>query len=107
VLSLGAISDQDATWWILASGILVVSFALGPIVSKSWRKPTFSSSTKRQAGKFLLYGIGCGLLTSAVIGFATTAPVPRDRRHCRRSFAGHVGLMEWQLRSLRSRTALR
>jgi hypothetical protein len=71
VLSLDTISDKDATWWILASGVLVVSFALGPVVSKSWQRPTFSSSTKRQAGKFLLYGLGCGLLTSAVIGFAT------------------------------------
>jgi len=107
VLSLDTISDKDATWWILASGVLVVSFALGPVVSKSWQRPTFSSSTKRQAGKFLLYGLGCGLLTSAVIGFAT---------HSTRS-SGSVaiaagpllvtlGLMEWQLRSLRSRTAL-
>ena len=107
VLSLDTISDKDATWWILASGVLVVSFALGPVVSKSWQRPTFSSSTKRQAGKFLLYGLGCGLLTSAVIGFAT---------HNTRS-SGSVaiaagpllvtlGLMEWQLRSLRSRTAL-
>jgi hypothetical protein len=107
VLSLGVINDQDATWCILASGVLVVVFALGPLVSKSWRKPTFSSSTKRQAGKFLIYGLGCGLLTSAVIGFAT---------HSTRS-SGSVaiaagpllvtlGLMEWQLRSLRSRTSL-
>jgi len=107
VLSLGVISDQDATWCILASGVLVVVFALGPLVSKSWRKPTFSSSTKRQAVKFLIYGLGCGLLTSAVIGFAT---------HSTRS-SGSVaiaagpllvtlGLMEWQLRSLRSRTSL-
>ncbi len=107
VLSLGVISDQDATWWILVSTILVVAFALGPIVSKSWRRPTFSSSTRVQAGKFLLYGLGCGLLTSAVIGFAT---------HSVRS-SGSVaiaagpllvtlGLMEWQLRSFRSRTAL-
>jgi hypothetical protein len=107
VLSLGVISDQDATWCILASGILVVVFALGPLVSRSWHKPTFSSSTKRQAGKFLIYGLGCGLLTSAVIGFAT---------HSTRS-SGSVaiaagpllvtlGLMEWQLRSLRSRTSL-
>ena len=107
VLSLSVISNQDATWWILVSGILVVTFALGPVVTKSWQKPTFSSSTKRQAGKFLVYGLGCGLLTSAVIGFAV---------HSTRS-SGSVavaagpllvtlGLMEWQLRSLRSRTAL-
>ena len=92
---------------LLVSTVLVVAFALGPIVSKSWRKPTFSSSTRIQAGKFLLYGLGCGLLTSAVIGFAT---------HSVRS-SGSVaiaagpllvtlGLMERQLRSFRSRTAL-
>jgi hypothetical protein len=107
VLSLGVISDHDATWCILASGVLVVFFALGPLVSKSWRIPTFSSSTKRQAGKFLLYGTGCGLLTSAVIGFATHST------HSSGSVAIAagpllitLGLMEWQLRSLRSRTSL-
>jgi hypothetical protein len=107
ILSLGVISDRDASWWILSSGVLVVCFALGPVLSKAWRMPTFSSSTRRQAGKFLLYGIGCGLMTSAVIGFATNS----TRSSGSVAIAAGpllvtLGLMEWQLRSFRSRTSL-
>jgi len=103
-LSLGVISYRAATWCIAVSAGLVVIGALGPLASDRWRVPAISSVTWRLAGKFSVYGVGCGLLTSTVVGFTT---------HADKSTAGvalaagpllvTLGMMEWQLRSLRSR----
>ena len=94
------------SWFILLSGLLVVAMALGPLTSRAWRAMTFSRSTKRQASKFFLYGLGCGLLTSAVIGFAShDANASGSVAIAAGPLLVTLGLMEWQLRTLRSQTS--
>jgi hypothetical protein len=61
-------------------------------------------STWRRSAKFLLYGVGCGLLTSALIGFGTRgAHASGAVAIAAGPLLVTLGLMEWQLRSLRSR----
>jgi len=106
-LTFGVISDRTAVWFVAASSCLVVIAALSSVASSRWKVPTFPASTWRRSAKFLLYGVGCGLLTSALIGFATHGA------HASNAIAiaagpllVTLGLMEWQLRSLRSRIDL-
>jgi hypothetical protein len=99
------ISSSVAAWWVVASAAIVVYFAFDAAGWSRWKVPTLSARTRRRAGKFLLYGLGCGLLTSSVVAFGT---------HATKSSGSMVvaaipllltlGLMEWQLRTFRSRT---
>jgi hypothetical protein len=105
-LSLGVISDRDAAWCVAVSAALVVFFAVGPVASSGWRVPSFALASKVEAFKFMLYGVGCGLLTSAVIAFGTHgAQTAGTIAVAAGPLLLTLGLMEWQLRSLRSRTA--
>jgi hypothetical protein len=104
ILGLGAISRESSAWCVVASAGLVLLAALRPIVWGRWQLPTLSSTDWQRAGQFLVYGLGCGLLTSVVVGFGTggtgagdaivIAVVP---------LLLTLGLMEWHLRSFRSR----
>ena len=106
VLSLWVISYRDAAWCVAGSAALVVLFAIIPIASHRWRVPRFARATKTQAVKFMLYGVGCGLLTSSVIAFGTHgAHTSGTIAVAAGPLLLTLGLMEWQLRSLRSRTA--
>ncbi len=103
-LALGVISDRTAIWFVAASSCLVVIAALSSVASGHWKVPTFSASTWRRSAKFLLYGVGCGLLTSALIGFGTRgAHASNAVAIAAGPLLVTLGLMEWQLRSLRSR----
>jgi hypothetical protein len=105
-LSLWVITYRDAAWCVAGSAALVVVFAIGPIASHRWRIPKFARASKVQAFKFVLYGVGCGLLTSAVIAFGTHgAQTSGTIAVAAGPLLLTLGLMEWQLRSLRSRTA--
>jgi hypothetical protein len=98
------VSHRAAAWAVLATVILVVVAANRHVLARRWRRPVLSRADWRRAVKFLCYGIGCGLLISAFIGFAAAL---------RRSGDGMIlavwpllltlGIMEWQLRSFRSR----
>jgi hypothetical protein len=106
ILSLWIISYRDAAWFVASSAALVVLFAIVPIASHRWRVPSFARATKVQAVKFMFYGVGCGLLTSSVIAFGTHgAHTSGTIAVAAGPLLLTLGLMEWQLRSLRSRTA--
>lgn len=103
VLSLGVISTRAAAWCVIASAALVVVCSLGPLTSSCWRVPTISRETRVQVGKFVVYGLGCGLLTSAVIDFGTHgAGATRAMAVASGPLLVTLGLMEWQLRTFRS-----
>jgi hypothetical protein len=107
LLSLGVLSYRSASWFVVASAGLVVIVALGSVAADRWRRPTFSSDVRRQALKFLTYGVGCGLMTSSVVGFGTAgAKASGAVAIAAGPLLVTLGLMEWQLRSLRSRTAV-
>jgi hypothetical protein len=106
ILSLWVISYVDAAWCVAGSAALVIVFAIGPIAMHRWRVPAFARASKIQALKFMLYGVGCGLLTSSVIAFGTHgAHTSGTVAVAAGPLLLTLGLMEWQLRSLRSRTA--
>jgi hypothetical protein len=106
LLSLGVLSFRAASWFVVASAGLVVIGALGSVAADRWRRPTFSRDVRRQALKFLTYGVGCGLMTSSVVGFGTAgAKASGAVAIAAGPLLVTLGLMEWQLRSLRSRTA--
>jgi hypothetical protein len=106
LLSLWIISYRDAAWCVASSAALVILFAIVPIASHRWRVPKFARATKVQAVKFMIYGVGCGLLTSSVIAFGTHgAHTSGTIAVAAGPLLLTLGLMEWQLRSLRCRTA--
>lgn len=103
-LALGVISTHVAIWFIVASGALVVAAAVGSTSTQHWQAPRFSVSTWKRSGKFLAYGLGCGLMTSAVIGFATRGTQASGSVEIAAGpLLVTLGLMEWQIRSLRCR----
>lgn len=105
-LSLWFISYHVAAWCVAGSAALVIIFAIGPIASQRWQVPSFARASKVQAFKFMVYGVGCGLLTSSVIAFGTHgAHTAGTIAVAAGPLLLTLGLMEWQLRSLRSRTA--
>jgi hypothetical protein len=101
------VSHGTAAWAVTATVILVVVAANRHLLARRWRLPVVSRADRRRAAKFFCYGIGCGLLISAFIGFAA---------ELKRSGDGLIlavwpllltlGLMEWQLRSFRSRATV-
>jgi|SRR3984885_11321259 len=104
ILGQGIISHRAAAWCVVASAGLVLVAALRPLAWRRWHLPSLRSVEWQRAAKFFVYGIGCGLLTSVVVGFGTggtgtgeamvIAVIP---------LLLTLGLMEWHLRSFRSR----
>jgi hypothetical protein len=107
-LSLGFVhahvSHRDAAWSVVATVILAIAAGNRHLGSRGWHRPALGRADRARAAMFFLYGTGCGLLLSCYV-----------------AWAGHVngngdalliavwpllltlGLMEWQLRSFRSR----
>jgi hypothetical protein len=100
------VSQRQGAWAVVASVVLVVVTAIGHVSREHWRRPSFAKADRGRAGKYLVYGLGCGLLVSIFIGFSDAL-----------SESGiavliamwplmlTLGLMEWQLRSFRARVA--
>ncbi|HEY4946850.1 MAG TPA: hypothetical protein VII19_03055 [Acidimicrobiales bacterium] len=98
------ISHRAAAWTVVATTALVVAIANRHLLSRHWRRPALHRADRERAAQYFLYGLGCGLLTSVFIGFAdeingsggalVIAVWP---------LLLTLGLMEWQLRSFRSR----
>jgi hypothetical protein len=98
------VSQRFAAWAVVTTVVLVVASSNRWLPTRRWRRPVLSRSDRVRAVKFLGYGIGCGMLISVFIGFAGELD----------SNGGGLiiavwpllltlGLMEWQLRSFRSR----
>ena len=108
LLALGVVpptvTHRAAAWSVVATVVLVVVVANRHLLSRRWRRPVFSPADRKRSVRFLGYGLGCGLLISVFIGFTgeldgsggalVIAVWPMLLT---------LGLMEWQLRSFRSR----
>jgi hypothetical protein len=98
------ISRSAAAWCVVATAVLVVLAANRYVVTRRWHRPRLVGAEWAQAGKFLAYGTSCGLLLSALIGFA--GGIHGSARALSVAvwpLLLTLGLMEWQLRSFRNR----
>jgi hypothetical protein len=108
IIALGALPHHShheaAAWSVVATVILVVAAAGRHLFGRRWRRPAFGSAVRTRSVRGFAYGLGCGLLVSVFIGFTgeldgsggavVVAVWP---------MLATLGLMEWQLRSFRSR----
>jgi hypothetical protein len=97
-------SPRLAAWAVVATVVLVVASSNRWVLTRRWRRPVLGRADRVRAVKFLGYGFGCGLLISVFIGFAGEL----DGKGGGLIIAVWpllltLGLMEWQLRSFRSR----
>lgn len=99
------LTDRQGAYVILGSLALVVVAAIARFSTAAWRIPTLDGTDASRAFRYLLYGLGSGLLISVFIGFSDELGG--------QSIALLVaiwplmltlGLMEWQVRSFRGRT---
>jgi hypothetical protein len=99
------LTDRQGAYVVLGSLALVVLAAVGQLSKDAWRVPSVDWSDGSRASRYLLYGLGSGLLISVFIGFSDEMGS--------NSVALLVaiwplmltlGLMEWQVRSFRGRT---
>jgi hypothetical protein len=90
----------------VATVVLATVFALRHIVRRGWRRPQLSRSVIPKGAQFFIHGACCGLLTSLLIGFESR---PGHSIHYVTLVVWPLlltlGLMEWQLRTLRGRVA--
>ncbi len=99
------ISDRAAAWSVVATVALVVVVANRHLLQRRWRRPGLVRSDRLRAVRFMGYGFGCGLLISAFIAFAGALHGNGNSLDLAVwPLLVTLGLMEWQLRSFRSRT---
>ncbi len=101
-----SVSHRTAAWCVTSTVALSVVAANRYLFSARWRRPVLGRTDRIRAAKFLAYGTGSGLLLSAFIAFSGDL----DGTGRALIIAGWpllltLGLMEWQLRSFRSRAS--
>ena len=101
-----AVTHRQGAWAVVASLALVVVSAAGFLSKGYWRPPSFERADCVRAGKYFVYGLGCGLLVSTFIGFSDSLSASSiSVLIAMWPLMLTLGLMEWQLRSLRGRAA--
>ncbi len=74
LLSLGhlpvTVSRTDGGLVVVATVVLATLAANRYVVTVRWHRPSLAPADWAQAAEFLAYGMSCGLLLSALIGFA-------------------------------------
>ncbi len=108
LLSLGFthvdVSHRDAAWSVVATVILAVLAANRHLGSRGWHRPALSRADRTRTAMFFLYGTGCGLLLSCYIAWAGHVNGSGDALLIAVwPLLLTLGLMEWQLRTFRSR----
>ncbi len=98
------ITHRAAAWCVVATLVLVVVTANRHVFGAGWRRPDLARAETIRAAKYLCYGLGCGLLISVFIDFAGELDGSGDALVIAVGpLLVTLGLMEWQLRSFRSR----
>ena len=98
------ISHRAAAWSVVVTTGLVIAVANRHVLSPLWRRPALQRAVRERTAKYFLYGLGCGLLTSVYIVFAEETNGSGGALIIAVSpLLLTLGLMEWQLRSFRSR----
>jgi len=92
----------------IATVVLATAFALRHAVRRGWRRPQLGWSVAPKSAQFFAHGLCCGLLTSLLIGFESRpGHALTDVTLVVWPLLLTLGVMEWQLRTLRGRvTAL-
>jgi hypothetical protein len=108
LLSLGhlpvTVGKAAPAWCVVATVALAALTANRYAVTRRWHLPNLVRADWAQATRFLVYGVSCGLLLSALIGFAGgTDGSARALSIAVWPLLLTLGLMEWQLRSFRNR----
>jgi len=90
----------------IATVALATIFALRHVLRKGWRRPQLPRSAVPRGAQFFAHGACCGLLTSLLIGFESRpGSAIHDVTLIVWPLLLTLGVMEWQLRSLRGRVA--
>jgi hypothetical protein len=98
------ITHRAASWCVVATLVLAVVTANRHLLAGGWRLPDVVPAEVIRAAKFVCYGLGCGLLISMFIDFAGEVDGSGDALIIAVGpLLVTLGLMEWQLRSFRSR----
>jgi hypothetical protein len=108
VLALGHlpvdVGSSTAAWCVVATVGLAAVVANRFVPTDRWRRPGLARADWVRAAKFLAYGISCGVLLGTLIGFASAVNgSARALSIAVWPLLLTLGLMEWQLRSFRSR----
>jgi hypothetical protein len=108
ILALGFthidVSHRTAAWSVVVTVILAVVVANRYLGSRGWRRPALGRADRTRAAMFFLYGTGCGLLLSVYVALAGQVDGSGDALLIAVwPLLLTLGLMEWQLRSFRSR----
>ncbi len=97
-------THRTSAWLVTSTVAIVAVAAIGCIRPQGWHRPVLEAADLVRACKYSLYGLGCGLLTSAFIGFADESnPKGGALVIAVLPLLATLGLMEWQLRSFKSR----
>jgi hypothetical protein len=93
---------------ILATVALTSLFVLRHVPGRGWNRPKLGRSAVTKGAQFFAHGLSCGLLTCLLIGFETRPGHGNlDVSLAVWPLLLTLGLMEWQLRSLRMRVTAR
>ena len=108
VLALGhlpvTVGRSVAAWCVVATVGLATLLANRFLLTDRWRLPGLARADWVRAAKFLAYGLSCGFLLGTLIGFASGVNgSARALSIAVWPLLLTLGLMEWQLRSFRSR----
>jgi hypothetical protein len=98
------VSHRAAAWSVVATVVLAVLMANRHLGSRGWHRPALGRADRARATMFFLYGTGCGLLLSFYVAWAGHVNGSGDALLIAVwPLLLTLGLMEWQLRSFRSR----
>jgi hypothetical protein len=98
------VSHRTAAWSVVVTVALAVLVANRHLGSRGWRRPALGRADRTRAAMFFMYGTGCGLLLSVYVALAGQVDGSGDALLIAVwPLLLTLGLMEWQLRSFRSR----
>ena len=101
-----AIPPRTGSWSVVLSLVLVIVVAHRTALVDRWRRPILAWVDARRSFRYLLLGISCATITSAVIGFGAAAHATGDTLAIAVwPLLLTLGVMEWQLRTFRGRVS--
>ena len=103
-----AIPPRTGSWSVVLSLVLVIVVAHRTALVDGRPRPILAWADPRRSFRYLLLGISCGTITSAVIGFGARRPRPPTGDTLAIvvwPLLLTLGVMEWQLRTFRGRVS--
>ena len=101
-----AISGRVASAVVITSVMITTVSALRRAVRRGWKVPMLGPTDRANALRYLLHGLSCALFTSTIIAFGYSSHGGKSRMALAVwPLLLTLGVMEWQLRSFRSRAS--